>query len=255
MTRALTFIAYLVVTTLCSDARIVTSSARLGRGGSLGFQSVVVPSLVWLSNSGVTGNPASAWASSTGIVTLAQATVANQPTVTASAFGSSPGLTFNGTSSAMSASGVAVPQTAAGSLSVVFKTGASVTGPFVICAQSDSSAINNWWEIGVAADGKIYIESNANGTKQTVEGSTVLSNSTSYNAIVTYDGTDFYVQLNGVEENPLVITNVGAFAWLGRVTAGTPVFTVGATATSGGNARFFNGSVGAIYFWATDITQ
>lgn len=211
------------------------------------------PALAWLSSAGVTGSPASAWLASPGGVSLSQGTAANRPAVTAAVFGSNPGLTFDGSNDLLSYSGKAVSNTAAGSLAIVFKTGASVTGPQVLLAQADSAVANDWWEIGIGADGRLYIESNAAGTKHTVAGSTYLSPSTNYDLLLTYDGTDFYLALNGTEENPLTITNAGAFAWLGRV-GGTTVFSLGATVPSGGAARFFSGSLGVVEFWSTDIT-
>lgn len=154
----------------------------------------------------------------------------------------------------MSFTGKPINNTQAGSLSVVFKTGSSVTGPFVLVSQSDSATANNWWEFGIDANGKLYVESNVSGTKETVEGSTVLNASTAYNAILTYDGTDYWFQLNGTEENPLVIVNQGAYAWAG-VVGGTTIYSRGATVTSGGTFRYFNGSLGAVAWWNYDITQ
>lgn len=212
------------------------------------------PSPQWLSYVSITGSPVSAWGSAYGAISLSQSTSTNQPTITASAFGSTQGIIFDGISKVLSYTGKPISNTQAGSLSVVFKTGSSVTGPFVIVSQSDSAAANDWWEFGIDANGKLYVESDAAGTKHTVEGSTVLATSTAYNAILTYDGTDYYLTLNGTEENPLVIVNVGAFAWAGRV-GGTTVFSVGATVTSGGTVRPFNGSLGAVAFWNYDITQ
>lgn len=212
------------------------------------------PVLSWESDVGVTGSPASAWLSKVGAVTLSQSTVGNRPTVTASAFGSTTGLTFNGTSSVIGASGAVITRTTAATLSVVFKTGSSVAGPFVLVSQSDSATANNYWEFGIGSDGKLYVSSNVNGTTLTIQGSTVLSTATVYNAILCYDGTDFYLQLNGTEENPLVITSTGAFAWLGGV-GGATVFNVGATVTSGGTARYFNGVIGGVYFWNQDISS
>lgn len=220
-----------------------------------GFWKAGGPVLSWESDTNVTGSPASAWASKVGSVTVSQSTSGNRPAVTASAFGSTQGLTFDGTNDVLSYSGQAITRTGAASVSLVFKTPATVSGPVVIVSQSNSAATNDWWEIGIAADTRLYVESNNAGTKHTVKGSTFLAASTTYNAILTYDGTDFYLSLNGTEENPLTIENAGAFAWMGRVSAGTPVFSIGATTLSSGDTRFFNGVIGALYFWNTDITQ
>lgn len=207
----------------------------------------------WLSYVAVTGSPVSDWSTAYGSITVSQSTSTNRPTITASAFGSNNGITFDGISKVLSYTGKPITATQAGSLSVVFKTGSSVTGPFVFVSQSDSAVANDWWEFGIDANGKLYVESNAAGTKETVEGSTVLATSTAYNAILAYDGTDYWLQLNGVEENPLVVVNQGAYAWTGRV-GGTTVYSIGATVTSAGTVRPFNGSLGAIGWWNYDIT-
>lgn len=213
------------------------------------------PNLYWESDYGVTGSPASAWIPRVGAITLSQGTAGSRPTVTASAFGATTGLTFDGSADLMTHTGQAITRTGSASLAVVFKTGASVTGPFVLVAQADSAASNDYWEFGINASGKLYVSSNATGTTLTIEGSTVLSTATAYNAILCYDGTDYYLELDGIEENPLVITSEGAFAWLGRVAAGTPVFSAGAVVLSGGTTRYFNGTLGGIWFWNYDLTR
>lgn len=212
------------------------------------------PAFAWESDLFVTGSPCSQWDSKAGKVSLTQGTAGARPTVTAAAFGSTQGLTFDGTDDNLQNASQVIARTGSGSLSVVFKTAATFTGPIVLASQADSAAADNWWEFGIAASGKLYVESNANGTKHTVEGSTVLDASTVYNAILTYDGTDFYLLLNGIEENPLVITNVGLFSWMGRVSGGTPIFAIGCTVPSGGAARFFKGIIGGVYFWSLDLT-
>lgn len=234
---------------LCSLLPVVAVAQNFGSSVAFRAASSRQPAVFWVSDLNVTGNPVSAW----GLVSLSHGTSGNRPAVTASAFGSTQGLTFDGSDDLLTNISKVVFRTGAASLSVIFKTASTVTNG-VIVSQSDSSAANDWWEFGIATDGKLYVESNAAGTKHTVKGSTVLNPSTIYNAILTYDGTDFYLILNNVEENPLVIENAGAFAWMGRVN-GTPVFAVGATVPSGGAARFFNGVIGAIYFWNFDLTQ
>lgn len=249
MKRQILFILSLFI--LCAgSARAQQTFIALNGGQSR-------PALYWESDYGVTNvsSAASAWLPVVGAITLSQGTAGNRPTITTNAFGTTTGLTFNGTTNLLSYTGQAITQTGAASLSVVFKTGSSVTGPFVLVSQADSAATNNYWELGIGSDGKLYVSSNAGGTTLTIQGSTVLSASTVYNAILCYDGTDFYLLLNGVEENPLVITSIGAFAWIGRVSAGSPVFAVGATVLSSGTARFFNGVIGGVYFWNKDLTQ
>jgi len=223
-----------------------------GGGGIIGVPPSATAS--WASDTGVTGSPASAWESIDESVTLAQSSGSNRPAVTGSVFGSTQGLTFDGSNDNLTVATQVITATAAGTISIVFKTGASVVGPMVMVSQSDSAVANNWVEFGINADGRLYIESNASGTKHTVVGSTVLLPSTRYDMQLAFDGIDYYMQLNNVEENPLEIVNIGVFAWFGRV-AGTTAFTVGGTITSGGLQRPFAGAVGAIYLWAVDLTE
>lgn len=237
-------------------ALVILLTAAACHAGSIPWTALLeeIPSLQLTSQTGVTGSPCSAWTAVRTGLTVSQATSTNQPTVTAAAFGSLSGLTFDGISKALSYTGAAVTNTRQGSLQVVFKTPATVTGPVVILSQADSATNNVWWEFGITSTGKLYVESNASGTKLTEEGATVLSASTTYTALLTYDGVDFYLSLNGTEENPLVLTNSGAWRWLGAI-GGTPAFTVGATTLSTGNTRFFNGTLGGIWFWNVDITR
>lgn len=222
-----------------------------GGGGVIGVPPAANAS--WESDNGITGSPASAWESIDETVTLAQATGSSRPAVTAGAFGSTQGLTFDGVNDYLTVTTKVVTETGAATISVVFKTAAAVTGPQVLASQSDTAVGNDWFEIGIGADGRLYVESNAAGTKHTVKGSTPLLPSTVYNAILCYDGTDYFLLLNGVEENPLTIENIGAFAWFGRV-AGTTAFTLGATVTSGGVQRPFAGAIGGVYLWDEDLT-
>ncbi len=224
----------------------------LGAGGGV----IGIPpgaNVSWNSDIGVTGSPASAWESIDTTVTLAQASGSSRPAVTAGAFGSTQGLTFDGVNDNLSVAVKVVTETGAATVSIVFKTAAAVTGPQVLLSQSDTAVANDWFEIGIGADGRLYVESNAAGTKHTVQGSTPLLPSTVYNLILCYDGTDYFLLLNGVEENPLTIENIGAFAWFGRV-GGTTAFTVGANITSGGVVRPFAGVIGGVYFWDEDLT-
>jgi len=220
-------------------------------GGSVGIPPGA--NVSWESDTTVTGSPASAWISKDGTVTLAQGTSSQRPAVTAGAFGSTVGLTFDGVNDNMTVATKVVTTTGAGSIGIVFKTPATVIGPGVLVSQSDTAVANDWFEIGIAADGKLYVESNAAGTKKTVKGSTVLLPSTVYDVQLMYDATDYYMHLKGREENPLEIVNIGPFAWFGRV-GGTTAFTAGATITSAGVQRPLAGVLGGIYFFDHDIT-
>lgn len=226
----------------------------LGEGGGGVIGVTPAANVSWESDNGVTGSPASAWESLDTTVTLAQSTSGSRPAVTGSAFGSTTGLTFDGVNDYLTVATKVVTETGSATVSIVFKTAATVTGPQVLVSQSDTAVANEWFEVGISVDGKLYVESNNAGTKHTVNGSTVLLPSTIYNVILCYDGTDYFMLLNSAEENPLTIESVGAFAWFGQTSSTTPAFTVGATITSGGTSRYFEGVVGGIYFWDEDLT-
>lgn len=219
-------------------------------GGTIGIPPGA--NVSWESDTNVTGSPVSSWISKDNTVTLSQSGT-SRPAIALATFGSTQGLLFDGVNDFIAVASKIISATAAGSISLVFKTGTSVVGPMVLVSQSNVAVANDWFEVGINADGKFYVESNNAGTKMTVLGSSVLLASTVYNVILCYDGTDFFILLNNVEENPLEISNIGSFAWFGRV-GGTTTFTVGATTTSGGTFRNFLGIIGGIYFWDTDLT-
>jgi hypothetical protein len=222
-----------------------------GGGGVIGVPPAA--NATWQSDIGVTGNPASAWEDLAETVTLAQSSGSSRPSVTASVFGSTQGLTFDGVNDHLTVATKVITETGAATISIVFKTGAVISGPVVLVSQSDTAVANDWFEIGIGADARLYVESNDAGTKHTVHGCTPLLPLTKYNVILCYDGVDYYMLLNGVEENPLTISNADSFAWFGRIN-GTEAFTVAGTLTSGGLQRPFAGVLGAVYLWDEDLT-
>lgn len=251
MSPPISFVLYANTTTGKLQYFDGTNWIVLGSGGGV----IGIPpgaNVSWESDTNVTGSPVSSWVSKDNTVTLTQSGT-SRPSIAAGAFGSTQGLLFDGINDFMAVASKIISVTGAGSISLVFKTGTSVVGPMVLVSQSDAAVANDWFEVGINADGKFYVESNNAGTKMTVLGSSVLLASTVYNVILCYDGTDFFILLNNVEENPLEISNIGTFAWFGRI-GGTTTFTVGATTTSGGTFRNFSGIIGGIYFWDTDLT-
>lgn len=143
-----------------------------------------------------------------------------------------------------------------GSVLIVFTTGATAfasRGAQVLFSSADTGSANNWFEIGISSTGSIYVESNAGGTKHTVNGFTTLLVSTTYSIAVVYDGTDYYVSLNGAEENPLTISNIGTIAWFGHV-SGADNTVVGGTVTSAGLVRPFLGQILEVIVYSYDIT-
>jgi hypothetical protein len=227
----------------------------LGFGFKLGkfFKKAVsvISSISWEANSGVTGGIGSAVSSwVAGNYTLSQGTGANQPSHV-SAFTTGHGVLFDGSNDFLSTSNPLVGTT--GSIAIVFRTGTIGTKQ-VLVAVTDTGVSNEWFEIGITTEGRIYLEKNSAGTVSRIVGSTFLSASTSYQLFATYDGVDYYLSLNGVEENPLVVESIGTLGWFCTVSSGETL-SVGAALPSGSGARFFTGTLGVVRIWDTDITH
>lgn len=188
----------------------------------------------------------SAWGS------LTQGTAGSQPQCAASVFGSSKGVNFDGGDHLRLASSIGASGSI-GSLLLAIKTPATFTKQSVFSV-ADEAAANKWFEVGVDSDSRLYIEYNNAGTIQTAKGSTFLAVSTAYIITVCFDGVDWYVEVDGVEENPITLDSVGTFGWFGSL-SGTLNCCVGATVTSGGATRFFSGSVGAVQLFSADISE
>jgi hypothetical protein len=180
---------------------------------------------------------------------LTQSTLASRPTYQTT----SPSIRFDGTDDYLSYVGSRTDTV--GSLILAFTTGAtafSTRGAQVLFSSANTAVANEWFEVGITSDGRLYIEVNASGTKHTVVGSTYLTVSTSYYLTLVFDGTDYFLLLNNEEENPLTISNVGTFAWLGDITATNLV--VGGTVTSAGLVRPFLGDILELALYSADIT-
>jgi hypothetical protein len=162
-----------------------------------------------------------------------------------------PSVKFDGTNDYLAYAGTIADTV--GSVIMAFKTGTAFTADMAIVSSADTGSANNWFEIGINVDGKMYISSNAAGTVHKVVGSTFLDVSTDYIAMIVHDGTDYYMTVGGVEENPLVIESIGSFAWFGDVTGADNV-VVGGTVTSAGLVRPFNGALIELNVYAQDIT-
>lgn len=181
---------------------------------------------------------------------LTQSTSSNRPTLTSA----TPCVTFDGTDDRLISS--TAISAVSGSLVVVFTTGATAfatRGAQVLVSGADATAANKWFEIGIESDGRVYIEYNNAGTKNTVACPSYLDVSTSYALLVVFDGTDYYAILGTTEQNPMIITSVGAFGWFGSV-SGANNFVLGGTVTSAGLVRPFQGSILEAAIYASDIT-
>lgn len=162
-----------------------------------------------------------------------------------------PSVTFDGSADYLAYAGALTQVT--GSVLLVIETGATAfAANQAIISSADTGSANNWFEIGIDASGRVYVDSNAAGTQHTVRGTTVLANSTQYLIAVVHDGVDYYVAIGSQEENPLIIESVGAFAWFGDVT-GADNLVLGGTVTSAGLVRPFKGGVSFAAITAQDI--
>ncbi len=179
-----------------------------------------------------TGNPVGYWGDQSGNGNhVIQATSSARPSYSSV----SPSVTFDGVNDNLALAAVR------------FKTGASqfIDGTRVLVSSADTGTADNWFEVGVDTVGRLYIESNASGTKHTVVGTKALSLSTAYSLMVVHDGTDWYMELDGIEQNPLIIESVGAFAWFGDV-SGADNLVIGATITSAGFVRGWKGEISEV---------
>lgn len=192
-------------------------------------------------------DPVGYWGDSVGTRHIIEATAGERPLLQTAL----PSILFDGTDDRLAYAGAFTD--VVGSVVIVFKTEAAFTTRRVILSSADEAAADVWFEIGIAADGRIYIESNAAGIKHTVNGSSFLEVATSYVLTVTHDGTDYYAQIGAVEQNPLTIENVGAFAWFGDV-AGADNIVLGGTVTSAGLVRPFKGEIMEVAVYSGDIT-
>jgi hypothetical protein len=197
-----------------------------------------------------TGNPVGYWQDkSPNGINVIQATSANRPTYSSA----SPAVVFDGSNDNL-ASTTPLPSTT-GSLCIRFKTGSTpfYDGDRVLVSCADTGTANNWFEVGVDSVGRIYLESNAGGTKHKAVGSTYLNLSTAYTVVAVHDGTDWYVELDGVEENPLILVSGGTFAWFGDVT-GADNTVIGGTITSAGLVRPWKGEISEVIVTSQDLT-
>lgn len=164
-----------------------------------------------------------------------------------------PSILFDGTNDHLIYTGSVLETT--GTAIIVFKTGSTAfatRGTQVLVSSADNGTANNWLEIGITSDGRVYIESNVGGTQHTVVGSTFLQTSTNYLLAVAYDGADYYASVNGVEQNPLTITNIGTFAWFGNVSSPDNL-VVGGTVTSAGIVRPYQGEILEVALYTENI--
>lgn len=195
-------------------------------------------------------DPVGYWTDQHGIIHIIQATAGSRPLLQTAL----PSVKFDGTDDYLAFAGAFA--NTLGSVYIVFKTGATAfatRGPQVLLSRADEAVTNEWFEIGITSEGRIYIERNAAGTKHTLVGSSFLELSTAYGLYVSFDDIDYYAQVNDVEQNPLTIENIGTPSWFGDV-AGADNIVLGGTVTSAGLVRPFQGEVMDPGIYAQDIT-
>lgn len=197
---------------------------------------------------GADSDPVGFWGSSSGTLASVASSSTARPTLDID----TPAVSFDGSDDYLEGTALSVTS---GSLLFVIETGATAfsTAQAIFSAADEGSA-SEWFEIGITADGRLYIERNAAGTKHTLIGSSYLENATAYAVLIVYDGTDYYVQIGSTEQNPLMVKNEGTPGWFGSVTSADNV-VFGGTVTSGGLVRPFEGKILAADLYSTDITS
>lgn len=239
-------------------SRLRQMGVRCGALAGSAFSVIGLHPSLWFkadsgTNSTTNGVAISAWADSSGNAgDLSQGTAGNRPTYVSA----TPAVRFDGTDDYLRrAAGIA---DTVGTLVVAFVTGATAfatRGDQSLFSSADEGAANEWFEVGVDSTGRIYLERNAAGTKMRLTGSSFLDVSTAYILTIIHNGTDYYVEVDGVEQNPLTVGDGQMLAsnWFGDVT-GADNFVLGGTVTSGGIVRPFLGDVLELILYPTDLT-
>ena len=170
-----------------------------------------------------------------GSSNLTQATGANQPTLTAD-----PSASFDGSNDYIF--GAATNTDTTGSVYLIFSPDDVVrTNRQVLISFSDTATTNNYIEFGLETDGRVYMESNSGGTLYTVRSISALSNNTYSSLIVAHNSSEYSVIING-EQEPVIEMDGTTQQWVGDVVGGDQI-TLGATQTSGGVSRYFDGNI------------
>jgi hypothetical protein len=178
-----------------------------------------------------------------------QATAGNRPLYKTAG----PAVLFDGTTDYLSVASRLIATI--GSVIVRFTTGSALfsAGAQVLVSCADTGTDTSWFEIGVTALGEMYFELNNAGTKHTVLGSTLLEVSTAYTAILAFNGTDYWWEVDGVEQNPQIIQNVGTPGWFGDIAIADNT-VIGGAITSAGLVRPWKGSISELIITSQDIT-
>lgn len=165
-----------------------------------------------------------------------------------------PGITFDGSDDRLAlAAGLAATS---GTIAIRFKTADQQFPTLVaqpLISSADVAVANTWFEVGISANGQIYVECNNAGTISRYVGSTYLNRATDYTAIIVWDGTEYYIQVNGVEQNPLFAESFGTKGWFGSVTGADNV-VIGGTITLSGLVRKFAGTIREVIVTSKVVT-
>jgi len=179
---------------------------------------------------------------------LAQATGGNQPSVGSDGSAYFVGLDGN---DFMTAS-ASISQTS-GTIALAFRPGAVVyqSGRRCILSFSDTGTANNWLEVGLDIERRLYVEFNSGGALTTHRTTSAFEPGSDYSAIIVYDGADVFVSING-QQDPIIETFAsGAGGWFGDVSGGDTL-TLGAANSSAGVSRHFTGRIYSALFVETE---
>jgi len=97
-------------------------------------------------------------------------------------------------------------------------------------------------QLGIDANGKVFWESNISGTVKRATGDTVLEVDGTYVIVVTHDGTNVAIRVNGTAQTLAGDADGG---WFGDV-SGRDAVTVGALVVSSGATDLFDGYVAEV---------
>jgi hypothetical protein len=182
-------------------------------------------------------------------VHLAQATAGNRPTLQESG---SQYLLFDGTNDNLTAATTFAQ--VSGSVMLVFNPGDVVyaTGRRCLLSFADTATTNNWLELGIDTDRRIYVEYNSGGTLTAWRSLSLVEQGQDCSLVVVYDGADLFMSFNGEQEPIVDLFEGGAGGWFGDVSGGDTL-TLGAANSSAGAARFFSGRIYSALIVETEV--
>lgn len=186
--------------------------------------------------------------------TAEQWTADSCPTVNRRSIGGETGTTFDGTNDFLECLDSDLLSSTSCTLGIVFKTGATAfatKGVQTLFSFSDKAADNEFWRLGIDANGCLFVECNDSGTTHKVTTQAHLENATVYGVELASDGDAWSIRMlrNELDE-PLTVTTANSGKWVGDL-ADIDSFVLGCLRLSGGDADFFEGDLLDIAVWDT----